>query len=541
MRFRGISKSCPNVLFTPAGHGESAILELRDANAVIGILGLPLPRFIPRRYKPRNIGSWSGHLAFASDLITAIQPELIVELGTHWGEAYFTFCQVVQENGLSSLCYAVDHWLGDEHAGHYGEEVFEDVRQYNERYYGQFSYLLRSSFDNAISQFGDASIGLLHVDGLHTYEAARHDFQTWLPKVKPGGIVLLHDICPKHEDFGVWRLWDEIKAEFPDTFEFHHSWGLGVVRKAGGTNCPPLLECLFSDSPVVREEVRRRYVIYASHVDKLLSESLEVARETAPVPNTDEVTVQVFPFGATGYSEDTSLFKKMTAGDWNTMVFELPDDLGQGPLRIDPGSAPGLVEIAEIGLCARSSGDLLWNGRAPANSASLVASGDSVFVPAAEGLLLASFGDDPQVLVQLPPKLSEPLQLNLKLRVTPTPNPAPQIVEKLIEGLLKAGQTSADQIKEKLAAAQLARDAAQLERDTAQLACNTAQRERDKVAGALSQAVSKEQITHERLLAVEEKLRAAETNLAAMQRSLSWRITEPIRKLMSAARSGPRK
>jgi Methyltransferase domain len=464
-----------------------------------------------------------------------------VELGTHWGEAYFTFCQVVQENGLSSLCYAVDHWLGDEHAGHYGEEVFEDVRQYNERYYSQFSYLLRSSFDDAISQFGDASIGLLHIDGLHTYEAASHDFRTWLPKVKPGGIVLLHDICPKHEDFGVWRLWDEIKAEFPNSFEFHHSWGLGVVRKAGGTNSPPLLEGLFSDSPSVREEIRHRYVIYTSHVDRLLSESPDVTRETAVVANTDEVTVQVFPFGATGYSEDTSLFKKMKAGTWSTMVFELPDDLGQGPLRIDPVSKPGLVEIADIRIYARSSGDLVWDGRAPSNSESLVASGSSAFVPAADALLLVSFGDDPQLWLHLPPNMHGPLQLNISLRVTPTPDPAPQIVVSLVEGLLTAGQTSVEQVQAELAVAHLERDAAQLGRDAVQHERDAAQLERDKVASELSQAVSQEKLTQERLQAVEEKLRSAETVLVAMQQSLSWRITEPIRRLMATVRSGPRK
>ncbi len=521
----------------PADNGELTILELRDASAVIGILGLPLPRFIPRRYKPRNIGSWSGHLAFASDLITAIQPELIVELGTHWAEAYFTFCQVVQENGLSSLCYAVDHWLGDEHAGHYGEEVFEEVRQYNERYYRQFSYLLRSSFDNAISQFGDDSIGLLHVDGLHTYEAANHDFRTWLPKVKPGGMVLLHDICPKHEDFGVWRLWDEIKAEFPDTFEFHHSWGLGVVRKAGGSNSPRLLEALFSQSPGVREELRHRYVVYASHLDHLLKGSPDVTRETAVATNTDEITVQVFPSGAMGYSEDNSLLKKIKAGTWDTLVFELPEDLGPGPLRIDPVSAPGLVEIAEVSICARPSADVLWKVSASENSGSLIASGTPAVLVDGDVYLLISFSDDPQLLLTLPPDLRGPLQLSISLRVSPTPSPAPQIVEDLI----KAGQTSLEQSQKEVAAARL---------------------ERDQIAAELSHAVSAEKLTQQRLLGAEEKLRSAEEKLRsmevnlrsteenlrseetvrmAMERSLSWRITEPVRRLMYTARSGPRR
>ncbi len=250
-------------------HGGSAILQGAATKTTTPGFGLPPSRFLPRRYKPRNVGSWSGHLAFASDLIAAIQPSLIVELGTHWGESYFTFCQTVEERGLSSMCYAVDHWQGDQHAGQYGEEVFAEVSQYNDRNYKQFSYLLRRSFDDALSQFADDSIDLLHIDGLHTYEAVRHDFNSWLPKVKAGGIILLHDICPRHHDFGVWRLWDEIKAEFPDTFDFHHSWGLGVAGKQRVARRSTLIELLFDGSWPVREDVRRHYVIYASHLEKV--------------------------------------------------------------------------------------------------------------------------------------------------------------------------------------------------------------------------------------------------------------------------------
>ena len=245
-----------------------------------GMLSLPLPDFIPRRYRPGNLGNWSAHLAFANDLVRAIQPKLIVELGTHWGESYFGFCQSVAENGLDCLCYAVDHWLGDAHAERYGEEVYEDVRQYNETHYKAFSYLLRTPFDDALVQFNDDSIDLLHIDGLHTYEAAGHDFRTWLPKVKPGGVVLLHDIAVRHADFGIWRLWDEIKAEFPEAFEFHHSWGLGVLRKPGGEiQRPDLLEALFNSPSTTQERIRRFYVIYASHLENVLTRATQTQAE----------------------------------------------------------------------------------------------------------------------------------------------------------------------------------------------------------------------------------------------------------------------
>jgi methyltransferase family protein len=232
---------------------------------------LSLPNFIPRRYRHANCGSWSGHLAFANDLIAAIQPRIIVELGTHWGESYFGFCQSVAEQKLSCLCYAVDHWQGDEHAGLYGEEVYQDVHKYNDTHYNSFSYLLRTDFDQALSYFDDCSIDLLHIDGFHTYEAGSHDFRSWLPKIRPRGIVLLHDIVVRERNFGVWRLWDEIKVEFPETFEFHHSFGLGVVRKPGEDQQPALLKALFDSPASIQDHVRRLYVVYASHVDHMLA------------------------------------------------------------------------------------------------------------------------------------------------------------------------------------------------------------------------------------------------------------------------------
>src|SRR3954451_18073445 len=165
-------------------------LELQQRSELASGVVLPLPSFVPRRYRPGAHGNWSGHLPFANDLIAQQRPSLLVELGTHYGESYFGMCQSVLENGIDCVCYAVDHWHGEEHAGRYGEEVFEEVRDYNDRFYKSFSYLLRASFEEAVEQFQDETIELLHIDGLHTYEAGGHDFRSWFPKVKPGGTVL---------------------------------------------------------------------------------------------------------------------------------------------------------------------------------------------------------------------------------------------------------------------------------------------------------------------------------------------------------------
>jgi hypothetical protein len=136
----------------------------------------------------------------------------------------------VLESGLSTKCYAVDTWRGDEQAGLYDETVFAEVNAHNERRYAAFSRLLRMTFDEALSQFSGESIDLLHIDGLHTYEAVRHDFEAWLPKLAPGAVVMFHDTAVREGNFGVWKLWEELQARYTHNIEFSHSHGLGVLQ-----------------------------------------------------------------------------------------------------------------------------------------------------------------------------------------------------------------------------------------------------------------------------------------------------------------------
>jgi hypothetical protein len=174
--------------------------------------------------------SWVGHIPFATWLVCVAKPRVIVELGTHSGNSYFAICQAVKQYETGSKCYAVDTWQGDAHALSYGEEIYDMVRKNNDENYASFSKLLRMTFDEALFHFEDHSVDLLHIDGLHTYEAVKHDFETWLPKLAPGAIVLFHDTNVRRDDFGVWKYWAELKAQYSDGIEFLHSHGLGVLQ-----------------------------------------------------------------------------------------------------------------------------------------------------------------------------------------------------------------------------------------------------------------------------------------------------------------------
>lgn len=211
--------------------------------------------------------TWVDHIAFGYDLVAALRPRVLVELGSHYGMSFFTFCQSIKDHHVDGLAYAVDTWEGDDHTGPYGEDVFSGVQAHLREHYRGFSYQLRMTFAEARTQFRDESIDLVHIDGFHSYEAVRTDFDTWYPAVRPGGIVLFHDIRARLDGFGVWRFWDELEADH-ETFAFNHGFGLGVLRRPGGDRSAdaPLMDLLFGGDRAQDEGLRQLYVSVGEYV-----------------------------------------------------------------------------------------------------------------------------------------------------------------------------------------------------------------------------------------------------------------------------------
>jgi hypothetical protein len=215
-------------------------------------LEYPIVFSIPERVAPTH---WGRHVPFAMFLVDVLRPRVLVELGTLYGVSYCAFCQAVKELKINTRCYAVDTWEGDAHQGNYStSKVLGDLMQYHEPRYGGFSSLLRSTFDDATKHFQDGEIDLLHIDGYHTYDAVKHDFETWLPKMSERGVILFHDINERQRDFGVWRFWEEAKKAYP-SFEMLHEHGLGVL--AVGQHVPEKFRQLILDQDEISKlEIR---------------------------------------------------------------------------------------------------------------------------------------------------------------------------------------------------------------------------------------------------------------------------------------------
>jgi hypothetical protein len=86
-------------------------------------------------------------------------------------------------------------------------------RNNNKLFLIQNSSQLESTREKSINLINNEKFDFVFIDGDHRYEAVKTDFEMYLPTVKSGGIIALHDIGYAEEG-GVHQLWDEIKSGF---------------------------------------------------------------------------------------------------------------------------------------------------------------------------------------------------------------------------------------------------------------------------------------------------------------------------------------
>jgi predicted O-methyltransferase YrrM len=164
-------------------------------------------------------------------------PKYILEIGTSNGGTLFLFSRVAAEDGC---IISIDLPLGP-YGGGYPAWKSPFYKAFAKK--DQTIRLIRAdSHDPATREKVAAilqanKIDLLFIDGDHSYEGVKIDFEMYEPLVKAGGIIVLHDIIPHRQESGcgVDKYWGEIKKnhehreciENPD-----QGWGgLGFIIK----------------------------------------------------------------------------------------------------------------------------------------------------------------------------------------------------------------------------------------------------------------------------------------------------------------------
>jgi Methyltransferase domain len=374
---------------------------------------LPSRHFEPRIY---GVGAWTSHLHFAYDLVAALKPRVLVELGVDRGESYFAFCQSAAENKMGTRCFGVDTWRGDQHAGGYDETTFAQVSVHNRANYETFSTLIRASFDAAREKFEPESIDLLHIDGLHTETAVRHDVDSWLPKVRPGGVMLLHDVDVHRRDFGVWKIWAELQ-ERGRSWTFHDGPGLGVWQKPPALELPGFLEQLLAPPNEWNDALAKYYSERADELQRKIGEHWRdgTIRHT---PFAQQTIIQVFYTEDGAHREEDSVFARVGHEGWKKVRIELPPGAAASPLRIDFVTALTTIDVTSIRLA--KAGSTYFSASEETGFDSIALSGDVERLAHPTALRLKITGVDPQLYLPVLalPSSEEPLVLQMRLQVS---------------------------------------------------------------------------------------------------------------------------
>lgn len=145
----------------------------------------------------------NGDLGFLFDKGMQLPPGAqAVEVGSFMGLSSIVLVNgMLARQNFKAVLHCIDTWRGSEE--HQDLDVIKQDLLYtrflnNIQNAGVDAWVkpLRKPSLEAVSQFADASLDMIYIDGDHSEEGCYADLEAWYPKLKPGGVFFGHDCTP---------------------------------------------------------------------------------------------------------------------------------------------------------------------------------------------------------------------------------------------------------------------------------------------------------------------------------------------------------
>ncbi|HUW46098.1 MAG TPA: class I SAM-dependent methyltransferase [Dehalococcoidia bacterium] len=151
-------------------------------------------------------------------IVNEIKPKVVLEIGTANGGTLFLFSRVASE---SATIISID--LPGGWGGGYSKWRIPLYKSFTLLEQKLHLHRVDSHSEGTLSQvehiLDGKKVDFLFIDGDHTYEGVRKDFEMYSPLVGKGGMIAFHDIDhivphPRPPFCEVSKLWDEIKNNY---------------------------------------------------------------------------------------------------------------------------------------------------------------------------------------------------------------------------------------------------------------------------------------------------------------------------------------
>jgi len=164
-------------------------------------------------------------LAEFLSLVADLKPEVIVEIGVFAGGTLYAWKR------LAPTVIGIDYFPGGPYPVYLSHGKPRDEHGATV-IVGDSHYL--PTWIALVEELGGRPVDVLFIDGDHTYEGVRQDYEMYAPLVRPGGLVAFHDIVTHPGQIcDVERLWYEIRDDTAIEISVVSDppWGgIGVLR-----------------------------------------------------------------------------------------------------------------------------------------------------------------------------------------------------------------------------------------------------------------------------------------------------------------------
>jgi len=188
------------------------LFKIKDVNTLI----IKTDTFIGYGYYDRiKTHQKTTEIKKLSDIVIQTDPKIVVEIGTKKGGTLFLWSRITMAKKIISIDLP-----GGEFGGGYH---YKKKRLYENFASDKPTQIILIQKDSHIQEtksllikyLNDDKIDFLFIDGDHTYEGAKQDYEMYAPLVNKNGIIVFHDIVPRsNSTYQVNKFWDEIKNNY---------------------------------------------------------------------------------------------------------------------------------------------------------------------------------------------------------------------------------------------------------------------------------------------------------------------------------------
>ena len=186
-----------------------------------------------REHNARSNSAGFGLIHYG--LVTNMRPERVLAIGSRHGYVPSMLALALKANGSGTIDF-VDANYSDAKDGE--QIAFGGVENWHGDAGEKFScFGLRDVINVHVQRSAEffascgARYGYIYLDGNHSYEGCRYDFEQSLLISEPDALIVLHDVAVVQPAFGVHRLFSELEENLYNKILIPAWPGLGIIQR----------------------------------------------------------------------------------------------------------------------------------------------------------------------------------------------------------------------------------------------------------------------------------------------------------------------